>query len=177
MTTTINYDEFMKNAYIIHSDMATNYHNALEFFILQRGTHKGQMDMVTYNNKEKFLLFSVGFLQADENDNYFFEYTPKRDCDIMDNIEVSPKNENIKITYFIGGYQYDPRVVKEFIYVAAMYHEFKIRITFLEKPSENFEFVVHSRNYIMESELRKKIMVSKLTTDSIIYAQGMCVKI
>lgn len=177
MTTTINYDEFMKNASIIHSDMAMNYHNALEFFILQRGTHGKKIDMVTYNNKEKFLLFSAGFLQADEKDNYFFEYTPKRDCDIMDNIKVSPENENIKITYFIGGYQYDPRVVKEFIYLAAMYHEFKIRITFLEKPSENFEFVVHSRKYIMESELRKKIMVSKLTTFSIIYDKGMCVKI
>jgi hypothetical protein len=131
MTTTINYDEFMKNASIVHSDLAMNYHDALKSFILQRETHKEEIDMVTYNNKEEFLLFSVGFLQVDENDNYFFEYTPKRDCDIMDNIEVSPKNENIKITYFIGGNQYDARVVKEFIFVAAMYHEFKIRITFL----------------------------------------------
>ena len=86
MTTTINYDEFMKNASIVHSDMEMNYHNALKFFILE--THKKKIDMVTYNNKEKFLLFSVVFLQADEKDNYFFEYTPKRDCDIMDNIEV-----------------------------------------------------------------------------------------
>jgi len=178
MTTTINYDEFMKNASIVHSDMEMNYHNAVKFFILQRETHKERkIDMVTYNNKEKFLLFSFGFLQADENDNYFFEYTPKRDCDIMDNIEVSPKNINIKITYFIGGHQYDAQIVKEFIFVASMYNEFKIRITFLEKPSENFEFVVHSRNYIIESELREKIKLSKLTTYSNIYYQGMCVKI
>ena len=177
MTTAINYDEFIKNASIVHSDMAMNYHNALEFFILHRGIHKGRLDMVTYNYKEKFLLFSVGFLQADENDNYFFEYTPKRDCDIMDNIEVRPINKNIKITYYIGGQQYDPQVVKEFVFVAAMYHEFKIRITFLEKPTENFEFVVHSRKFIMEPELRKKLMVSKLTTDLNIYNQGMCTKI
>jgi hypothetical protein len=38
--TEINYNEFMKNANITHSDMAMNYHNALEFFILHRGTHK-----------------------------------------------------------------------------------------------------------------------------------------
>ena len=61
MNTTINYNEFMENATVLHSDMAMNYHNALEFFILHRGTHRRQMDMVTYNNKEKFLLFSVGF--------------------------------------------------------------------------------------------------------------------
>jgi len=175
MTTTINYNEFMKNASIVHSDMEMNYHNAVKFFILE--THKKKIDMVTYYNKEKFLLFSAGFLQADEKDNYFFEYTPKRDCDIMDNIEVSPKNENIKITYYIGGHLYDARVVKEFIFVAAMYHEFKIRITFLEKPTENFEFVVHSKKYIIESELRNKIKLSKLTTDSIIYYNGMCVNI
>jgi hypothetical protein len=177
MTTTINYDEFMKNASMVHSDLAMNYHDAIKIVILQRETHKEQIDMVTYNYKEKFLLFSSGFLQADENDNYFFEYTPKRDCDIIDNIEVRPINKNIKITYYIGGQQYDPQVVKEFIFVAAMYHEFKIRITFLEKPTENFEFVVHSRNYIMETELRKKLMVSRLTTNSNIYNQGMCTKI
>ena len=174
---TIKYDEFIKNASIVHSDIEMNYHNAIAFFILHKEIQKGQLDMVTYNNKEKFLLFSAGFLQADENDNYFFEYTPKRDCDIMDNIEVSPINKNIKITYYIGGQQYDPQVVKEFVFATAMYHEFKIRITFLEKPTENFEFVVHSRKYIIESELRKKLMVSKLTTDSNIYDNGMCVKI
>ena len=176
MTTTINYDEFMKNAFIVHSDTAMDYNNALKFFILQRETREEKIDMVTYNNKKKFLLFSAGFLQTDENDNYFFEYTPKRYCDIMDNIDVSPKNENIKISYFIGGHQYDALVVKEFIFFAAMYHDFKIRITFIEKPSENFEFIVHSRNYIIESELRKKIMLSKLTTYSNIYYQGMCIK-
>jgi len=94
----------------------------------------------------------------------------------MDNIEVRPVSEKIKITYYIGGQQYEPRVVKEFIIVASPYHEFKIRITFLEKPTENFEFVVHSRNYIMDSELRKKLMVSRLITDSNIYYQGMCLK-
>jgi hypothetical protein len=40
MSTTIKLDEFMKNASIVHSDMATNYNNALEFFILQRETKK-----------------------------------------------------------------------------------------------------------------------------------------
>ena len=177
MSTTINYNEFMENVSIVHSDIAMNSHDAIKFFILQREIHKEQIDMVTYNYKEKFLLFSSGFLQADENDNYFFEYTPKRDCDIIDNIEVRPINKNIKITYYIGGQQYDPQVVKEFIFVAAMYHEFKIRITFLEKPTENFEFVVHSRNYIIETELRKKLMVSRLNTDSNIYNEGMCTKI
>jgi len=177
MTTPINYYEFMENASIVYSNDEMNYIDAVKFFIHNRETHEGEVDMFAYNNKEKFLLSSVDFLQVDNNDNYFFEYTLNRDCDIMDNIEVSPKNENIKITYFIGGHQYDAQVVKEFIFVAAMYHCFKIRITFLEKPSENIEFIVHSRKYIMELELREKIMESKLTTDSNIYDQGMCTKI
>jgi hypothetical protein len=49
----------MKNAIITYSDMAINYHDALDFFILHRKTHKEQM--VIYNNKEIFLLFSAGF--------------------------------------------------------------------------------------------------------------------
>jgi hypothetical protein len=68
--TAINYNEFMKNAIITHSDMVMNYHNALEFFILHRRTHERQMDMFTYYNKEKFLLFSAGFLF--HNDYLFF---------------------------------------------------------------------------------------------------------
>jgi hypothetical protein len=67
-------------------------------FLFYKEKQKKKIDMVTYNNKEKFLLFSAGFLQADENDNYFFEYTPKRDCDIIDNIEVRPLYKSL---YFI----------------------------------------------------------------------------
>jgi len=171
--TTINYNEFMKNSTIIHCDTAMNYYNALEFFIL----HKEQIDMVTYNNTNRFLLFSTGILQTDENNNYFFEFTPKRDIDIMDNIKIEPINNNVKITYFIGEIEYDPQIVKEFVIVAASYHEFKIRLTFLEKPTENFEFFIYSRNYIMKNNIRKKLRINKLLTNSNIYDQGLCQKI
>ena len=63
--------------------MAINYHNAFEFFILHRKTHKEQM--VIYNNKENFLLFSAGFYKLKKMIIIFFEYTPNRNCDIMDN--------------------------------------------------------------------------------------------
>ena len=168
---TINYNEFMKNLTIKHCNTAKNFQNALEYYVQEK------INMVTYNTTNKFLLFSAGFLQADENGNYFYEFIPIRDCDIIDNIKIDPIDKNIKITYHIGRQQYNPQDIKEFIVVASPYNDFRIRLTFLEKPTENFEFFVHLRNYIMDSELRTKLRMSKLITDSNIYEYGVCQKI
>ena len=125
----------------------------------------------------KILFSATSFLQVDKNNNYFYEFIPKRDCDIIDNIKIDLLNKNIKITYHIDIQQYDPQDMKEFIIVASPYFDLIIRLTFLEKPTENFEIFVYLRNYIMELELRKKLRMSRLITNSIIYENGVCQKI
>lgn len=172
MATKINYNVFMSHMTILHSHTATNFIDGLKFYVINEGT----MDMVTYNNTDKFLLFSAGPLLKDVGDNYYFEYTPKREwVDIMDNITIKHVNKNIMISYYIGGTKYDPQVIKEFVFVAAMYNEFKIRFTFLEIPAENYEFTICSRNYILKNSLRDYLRDNKLITDSMIYYEGMCI--
>jgi len=173
MSSKLNYNAIMShlNLNILHSYDAKNFTEGLEFFV----QNKEEIAAITYNNTDKILLFDNNSLQKDIDNNYYYEYTPKRDCDIMDNININPKNDNIKISYHIGGHKYEPQVVKEFVFVSAMYHDFKIRFTFLEIPTENYEFTVCSRNYILKNDLRNDFCNHILITDSMRYECGMCI--
>jgi hypothetical protein len=179
--TKINYNAFMSNLTVLHSYGATNFIEGLEFFVLNEGKiikkeiNEREINAITYDNTDKFLLFSNNSLQTDIDSNYYFEYTPKRECEIMDNINIKPIDKNIIISYYIGGHKYDPHVVKEFVFVSAMYNEFKIRFTFLEMPTENYEFSVCSRNYILKNDLRNYMRNNTLITDSMRYFEGMCI--
>jgi hypothetical protein len=171
MATKINYNVFMSHTTILHCHTATKFIEGLEFFV----KNEEKTNIVTYNSTDIFLLFSVGSLQKDIDDNYYFEYIPKRECDIMDNINIKPVDKNIIISYYIGGHKYDPNNVKEFVSICAMYHEFKIRFTFLETPVENYEFSICSRNYILESGIREYFRNITLITDTMKYENGMCI--
>ncbi len=143
------------------------------YYVLQKKIHF--LKNVRFFVVNKILFSATSFLQVDKNNNYFYEFIPKRDCDIIDNIKIDLLNKNIKITYHIDIQQYDPQDMKEFIIVASPYFDLIIRLTFLEKPTENFEIFVYLRNYIMK--LRKKLRMSRLITNSIIYENGVCQKI
>ena len=183
--TKINYNAFMSNLTVLHSYGATNFIEGLEFFVLNEGKiikkeineeiNEREINAITYDNTDKFLLFSNNSLQTDIDSNYYFEYTPKRECEIMDNINIKPIDKNIIISYYIGGHKYDPHVVKEFVFVSAMFHDFKIRFTFLEIPTKNYEFSVCSRNYILNKDLRKYLCENTVITDSMRYFDGMCI--
>ena len=171
MENVIYYDKFISGRKILHSDTVTNYSDGLIFLL----KNKGNADIITYNQRNKFLLLSIGVLQADENDNYYYEHTLTKDVDMIDNIRVEPINENIKISYYIGGILYDPNIVKEILFFALDYHDFKIRITFLEKPSNDFEFSIYSRAYLLDhGNDKNKITTKKIITNTNIYMSGMC---
>ena len=171
MENVIYYDKFISEKNILHSDTVTNYSDGLIFLL----KNKGNTDIITYNQRNKFLLLSIGVLQADENNNYYYEHTLTKDVDMIDNIRVEPINENIKISYYIGGISYDPNIVKEILFFALDYHDFKIRITFLEKPSNDFEFSIYSRAYLLDhGNDKNKITTKKIITNTNIYMSGMC---
>ena len=56
-----------------------------------------------------------------------------------------------------------------------MFHEFKIRFTFLETPVENYEFSICSRNYILKSDIREYFRNKTLITDTMKYENGLCI--
>jgi hypothetical protein len=172
MDNVIYYDKFMSERTILHSDTAKNYSDGILFLV----ENKSNADIITYDKTDKFLLLLVGVLRADENDNYYYEYSVDRVGDIIDNIKFKTLNKNIKtkISYYIGGYLYEPDLVKEFIFCASQYHEFKIRITFLEKPTNELEFIIYSRVYLLDTEYRNKLANNTIITKTNIYRDGMC---
>jgi len=55
-----------------------------------------------------------------------------------------------------------------------MYNDFKIRVTFLEKPNADDKFKVIMRNYLLNTEDRKLLSIGPIKCDDIIYFNGVC---
>jgi hypothetical protein len=166
MQSIIDYDQFMSERKIAHSDTVTNYTDAIELLVMTGA------DMVAYDTTEKLLLMSIGVLKADQDGNYYYEHNVSRQLDIISDIKV--ECPNVRVSYYIGGNKYNPEETKELVVACSMYHECNIRITFLEKPTNDLEFKIHYRIYLINTDIRKKMMYSRVQTKTNIYENGLC---
>lgn len=170
MTTTINLQDFLSSKTILYNDTPCEYNNALKFFI----ENKDNVDIITYENTRHFSLLNVSVLERDTDGKYFYQFSIKRDGDIIDNIRYqSISGIPAQLSYYIGGYKYMPEEVDKFVIASSMYHDFQIRVTFLEKQTTNDEFKILSRYYLVNTEDRKKLATSRVETENIIYGNGM----
>jgi len=173
MTTTINLHDFLSSKRILHNETDCNYHDALKFFI----ENKENADIITYENTRHFSLLYVGVLERDADGNFYYQFSVKRDGDIIDNICYESINGiNAQLSYYIGGDKYLPEEIDKFVIASSMYHDFQIRVTFLEKQTTNDEFKILSRYYLINPEDRKKLATSKVETENIIYSNGMTMR-
>lgn len=173
MTTTINLQEFLSSKKFLHNETPCEYNNALSFFI----ENQGSADIITYENTRHFSLLNVSVLERDTDGKYFYQFSVKRDGDIIDNIRYeSISGIPAQLSYYIGGDKYMPEEVDKFVIASSMYHDFQIRVTFLEKQTCNDEFKILSRYYLINTEDRKKIATSRVETENIIYGNGMTVR-
>ena len=130
MTTTINLQDFLSSKTILHNDTPCEYNNAVKFFI----ENKDNVDIITYENTRHFSLLNVSVLERDTDGKYFYQFSVKRDGDIIDNIRYeSISGISAQLSYYIGGDKYMPEEVDKFVIASSMYHDFQIRVTFLEK--------------------------------------------
>jgi len=160
---------------IIHSETITNYEDGLSFFI----ENKEHIDAITYNSVRHFLINNISILELDEYGNIFYEFSIDRNSDIIDNIYLEcPEHVKAQIVYYINGKKFLPEEVKSFIICAAVYNDFKIRVTFLEKPNFNDEFKIIMRNYLLNVVDKKILSTNTLGVkcDNIIYHNGVCYK-
>ena len=167
----INLSDFLENKTISHSESASNLTEGLKYFI---ENEINGVDAITYNSIRQFSIANIGVLEKDENEHFFYEYTIERTSDIVDNISLEC-SENLKavLSYNIGGKFYEKEQIKKIIFIAAPYTEFKIRITFLEKPKNEDTFNILMRNYIWNSQDRKLLAQSKVKCDNNLYFCGM----
>ena len=101
----------------------------------------------------------------------------EKNCDIISDINfVSPKKLNVKLTYYIGGIEYKYKEINELLLVCGIYNEFKIRITFLEKPSIDDEFSFSSKMYVLKPKCVDRLRHNTVHTKNNIYHNGVCFK-
>ena len=167
---TIFYDDFIKSATFSHNDSIDTYSDGIKHLI------ESKADIVSYNTQKNLVLFNVAVLEVDKNGDYIYEYSLERQADIIDNIHIVSSNNNIKMTFIIGGEEYDN--INTFLSVAAQYHEFKIKLIITE-PKIDDKISICYRNYLLNSDLRKKITTrgNIIKTDTNIYTEGMCGRI
>ncbi len=176
MTDTIDLEYFLSSKKIVHSEREMYHSEGLTFFL--ENNQKENTDIITYNYTRRFSMLSISVLEIDKNGNYFYEYSLDRNGDIVDNIRFeSCSNLNAQLSYYIGGIEYTPEEIDKFVVVSAQYHEFKVRITFLEKPNPGDEFKILSRYYLINSQDRSLLSKSRIKTKNNIYNYGMCIKI
>jgi hypothetical protein len=173
MTTTINLQEFLFSKRILHNETDCNYNDALKFFI----QNQDNTDIITYKNTRHFSLLNVSVLERDTDGNFYYQFSIDRHGDIIDNIcYESISGINAQLSYYIGGHKYMPEEIDKFVIASSMYHDFQIRVTFLEKQTTNDEFKICSRFYLINPEDRKKLATSKVETKNIIYSNGMTMR-
>jgi len=166
----INLRDFLSSKRILHNETPCEYNNALRFFI----ENQENADIITYENTRHFSLLNVSVLERDADGKFFYQFSVKRDGDIIDNISFeSISGIPAQLSYYIGGDKYMPEEVDKFVIASSMYHDFQIRVTFLEKQTCNDEFKILSRYYLVNTEDRKKLATSRVETENIIYSNGM----
>jgi hypothetical protein len=116
-------------------------------------------------------------LKKDEKGNYYYDFRPERDCDIVDKFIIESNNK-IEVSFYCGGVYYSSKEFQEFIFTASPYHELRIQITFLETPSVKEQIQIKYRSYwINNNEYRRRLVLNSVRTKYMIYRSGMTYKI
>ena len=164
------YSDFIKSKIVSHNDNIDTYFDGIKYLI------ESEADIVSYTTQKNLVLFNVDVLEVDENGDYIYEYSLERQADIIDNIHIVSSNNSVKMTFIIGGEEYDN--INTFLSVVSPYHEFKIKLLITEPKVED-KISICYRNYLLNSDLRKQITTKGniIKTDTNIYIDGMCKRI
>lgn len=172
--TRVNLYEILSKKRITHNNTINKFTDGLRFLI----ENKNNTDIITYNSKNKFLLFNVSILEIDNDGNPFYDYNYHRNSDIIDNINITASLK-VKLSYIINGIEYLQNELDEFIFTTSRYTEFKFRITFLETPTLNDHFNISMRNYVLDDDSLKILRKDENTviTNKFIYRYGSAIHI
>ena len=170
MTEIIDLKEFLENKKIIHSETATNFIKGLTFFL----DNQKNTDIITYNSTINFLINNIDIFKINDKGYKYYDISIERASDIIDDIHLENTNNlNIEVSYIIGNRLFTTEKIKEFVMCASIYTEFKIRLTFLEKPKNNNEFKIVFKNYIINRKNRELLLKNPVKTKYINYMNGV----
>jgi len=168
MDVTINLYDFINEREFIHNKEILSYTEGLTLLAQQPKSVSG----ITYYIVS---LMNTDFLKIDDICQYYYEFSPERNCDIIDEIKYETSSDlDAKLTYYIGGIDYPPEEFNEFLFCSALFNEFTVRITFIRKPKIDDKFKINSRYWLLDSEPIQLLQKSKVITKYNIYDDGIC---
>jgi hypothetical protein len=171
MCDTIKLFDFIEERKIIHHQEILSYTEGLALLVQQPKSVSG----ITYYFTEHVSLMNTDVLKIDNKGQYYYEFSPERNCDIIDEIKYVPfTNLDAKLTYYISSIEYPPEDFNEFLFCSALFNEFKVRITFIRKPNIDDKFKIISRYWLLDSESSRLLRRSKVITKYNIYDDGIC---
>ena len=130
------------------------------------------VDVVTNEYSKHIELANVAYLELDEEKQRFLEFVPDHaGVDAIGNITAS---DNVRLSFMINHRTYTPTEIGEFIYAAAPYTEFRIRVTFVEPPSSHDRVYIRGCNYMLASDLREQINRAEIVVgNNLLYSDGV----
>jgi len=165
----MEYSDFIRSKIVSHNDNIDTYSDGVKYLI------ESKSDIVSYDTQKKLVLFNTAVLEVDKNGGYIYEYLLERQADIIDNIHIISSDSNVKMTFIIGGREYEK--INKFLSVAAQYHDIKLKLIFTDPKVEDKIFICY-RNYLLNSDLREQIIKKNIIkTDTNEYQNGMCMPI
>ena len=93
----------------------------------------------------------------------------------MDDIKYKSLTDlDAKLTFIIGGIEYQHDEFNEFVMISAQYHELIIRITFTKKHVSNDEFKINSRHILINNKIRSVLEKTPVITVHNKYYNRVC---
>lgn len=173
LDNVIDFNEFMNTKKILHTQNILSPLNGLRLLL----ENQEEYDMVSYPHVDKVFHLANITLRIDKNGRYFHDHIVEQDCDVMDQVKVYYGTQpyvNFKLSYIIGGTEYECEKVNEIVLVSLKNNRVIIRITFLEPPHRADWYEFCYRKFLMNPENRKTLSHSTIQTTNLCYMNGTC---
>lgn len=175
----IDFDSYYANLNISHVDTFENVYDCFgdkENKAIHYLWNNEKLDGLTYYKIDQINLFYI-ILNIDNNGHYYYDHHVDRGCDIVSDFNVKSCRINYKLTYLIGELEYQQNEFNEFIHIAAQYHDFKIRFTFMETPNYDDVMILCYKKCILQNQIWRFLCKNSIVTKNIFYNYGLSKKI
>jgi hypothetical protein len=166
--TFIVLDDFLKTKKIKYNGLIQNTNEINAF-----DEENKKVDIIAFDKVFTLCVNNVAMFKKDYEGRLYYDFYPERECDIIDNI-FCHSYKKVDVKFIIGGIFYSKEEFKEFIFVCSPYHEFRIRITFLDSLTQSDEIQIHYRGYwINDLASRRELAMKHVKTKFLTYRSGM----